>query len=156
MISYTSGLFGFSILLRIHGMNTYLGLTFSFFFWILIVFLVAGSALYKALLPALISSAIYILLSYSVDINNSGEKNLLLHPYPIGALISALTFLLAFRANFSYNRYWEAVSAVHQMHSKWVGKILHPAVMYKIWASLSTLHRCGNGVDCLSSSVLTV
>ena len=37
-----------------------------------------------------------------------------------GALISALTFLLAFRANFSYNRYWEAVTAVHQMHSKWL------------------------------------
>lgn len=42
------------------------------------------------------------------------------HPYPMGALIAALTFLLAFRANFSYNRYWEAVTAVHQMHSKWL------------------------------------
>jgi len=37
-----------------------------------------------------------------------------------GALIAALTFLLAFRANFSYNRWWESVSAVHQMHSKWL------------------------------------
>lgn len=45
---------------------------------------------------------------------------LFLHPYPMGALISALTFLLTFRANFSYNRYWESVTAVHQMHSKWL------------------------------------
>lgn len=37
-----------------------------------------------------------------------------------GALVAALTFLLAFRANFSYNRYWEAITAVHQMHSKWL------------------------------------
>ena len=38
----------------------------------------------------------------------------------MGALVAALTFLLAFRANFSYNRYWEAFTAVHQMHSKWM------------------------------------
>ena len=38
----------------------------------------------------------------------------------MGALIAALTFLLTFRANFSYNRYWESVTAVHQMHSKWL------------------------------------
>jgi predicted membrane chloride channel (bestrophin family) len=45
---------------------------------------------------------------------------LFLHPYPMGALISALTFLLTFRANFSYNRYWESVTAVQLMHSKWL------------------------------------
>lgn len=42
------------------------------------------------------------------------------HPYPIGALIAALTFLLSFRANFSYNRFWEAMTSVYQMHSKWL------------------------------------
>lgn len=35
-------------------------------------------------------------------------------------MIAALTFLLSFRANFGYNRYWEAFTAVHQMHTKWL------------------------------------
>ena len=94
MIKYNSGSYGFSILFRFHG-----------------------SAVYKSLLPSLISSVIYIILYYTVDLQEEGNE-LFLHPYPMGALISALTFLLAFRANFAYNRYWEAITAVHQMHSK--------------------------------------
>ena len=39
---------------------------------------------------------------------------------PMGALMSAFTFLLIFKANFSYSRYWEAVTSVHAMHSKWL------------------------------------
>lgn len=61
----------------------------------------------------------FILLYEVLDIN-SEENDIASHPYPFGALISALTFLLAFRANFSYNRYWEAVTSIHQMHSKWL------------------------------------
>jgi hypothetical protein len=38
----------------------------------------------------------------------------------MGALMSAFTFLLIFKANFSYGRYWEAVTSVHNMHSKWL------------------------------------
>lgn len=56
---------------------------------------------------------------FNVDLQSPGHE-LFLNPYPMGAMISALTFLLAFRANFSYNRYWESVTAVHQMHSKWL------------------------------------
>ena len=96
MIKYNSGSYGFSILFRFHG-----------------------SAVFKSLLPSLISSAIYLALDHTVDLQEEGNV-LFLHPYPMGALISALTFLLAFRANFSYNRYWEAITAVHQMHSKWL------------------------------------
>jgi hypothetical protein len=47
-------------------------------------------------------------------------NEILEHPYPMGALVAAFTFLLAFRANFSYNRYWEALGHIHQMHSKWL------------------------------------
>lgn len=65
------------------------------------------------------SSAIYFALFYTVDLS-SVRHRIILHPYPMGALISALTFLLAFRANFSYNRYWESMTTVYQMHSKWL------------------------------------
>jgi len=36
------------------------------------------------------------------------------------ALVTAFTFLLVFRANYSYNRWWEAYTAVYLMHSKWL------------------------------------
>lgn len=78
-----------------------------------------GSAVFKSLTPALFSSLIYILLYQTTDIHED-ENQVLDHPYTVGAMISALTFLLAFRANFSYDRYWEACTSVHQMHSKWL------------------------------------
>ena len=62
---------------------------------------------------------VYILLYQTLDLEDD-DNQIADHPYPFGALIAALTFLLAFRANFSYNRYWEAVSSIHQMHSKWL------------------------------------
>jgi Bestrophin, RFP-TM, chloride channel len=66
-----------------------------------------------------VSSIVYLVLSKVINLHDADDI-LLLHPYPLGALISALTFLLAFRANFSYNRYWESMTAVHLMHSKWL------------------------------------
>jgi predicted membrane chloride channel (bestrophin family) len=79
-----------------------------------------GSAVFKSLTPSLLSSGIYLLLHFFKDIDSNDEEALIGHPYAIGAFIAALTFLLAFRANFAYNRYWEACTAVHQMHSKWI------------------------------------
>jgi len=48
------------------------------------------------------------------------NDRVLSHPYSLAVLVSAFTFLLTFRANFGYNRYWEGATAVHQMHSKWL------------------------------------
>ena len=45
---------------------------------------------------------------------------ILLTAYPIAAMIAAFTFLLSFKCSFSYNRYWEACTSLHQMHSKWL------------------------------------
>jgi predicted membrane chloride channel (bestrophin family) len=78
-----------------------------------------GSAVFKSLTPSILSCGIYLLLYFFKDIE-SNEEDVIDHPYAIGAFIAALTFLLAFRANFAYNRYWEACTAVHQMHSKWL------------------------------------
>jgi predicted membrane chloride channel (bestrophin family) len=81
MIPYSSGIFGFSILFRVHG-----------------------SAIYKALTPAAVSSTIYLVLYGTVD-QTVWHKPLFVHPYPITALVAAFTFLLVFRANYSYNRW---------------------------------------------------
>jgi predicted membrane chloride channel (bestrophin family) len=87
----------------------------------------AGSAVFRSLPPSLLSTGIYFILYYTTDLENN---NILGHTYSMGALIGALTFLLAFRANFSYNRYWEAVTAVHQMHSKWLDVGLETATFH--------------------------
>lgn len=93
MISYSTALFGFELLFRVHG-----------------------SALYKSLPPALLSAIIYITLYYAFDKNTRNGS--LLAPEPVMILVALLMFLLQFRANFSYSRYWEAMSSIHTMHGK--------------------------------------
>jgi predicted membrane chloride channel (bestrophin family) len=104
MIKYSTDSFGYGLLFRIHG-----------------------SAVFRSLPPSLLSTAIYFVLLYTTDLENN---KILGHPYAMGALLAALTFLLSFRANFSYNRYWEAVTAVHQMHSKWLDVGLETAAFH--------------------------
>ena len=65
------------------------------------------------------SSVIYILLLSFTNVADD-DVRVLTHPYPMGALIAALTFLLAFRAQFAQSRWWEAYTTVHTMHSKWL------------------------------------
>jgi hypothetical protein len=74
-----------------------------------------GSALFKSVFPALISSLIYVGLLYTTDITHN---EVLDDAYPMGALIAALTFILAFRANNSHSRWWEAYTTITGFHSK--------------------------------------
>lgn len=97
MIKYVSGAYGFRILLRLHG-----------------------SAAFKALTPALLSTAVYVAFSCVFPRLHEDDTQVFDHPYPLAALISAFSFMLTFKASFSYNRYWEAVTSVHIMHSKWL------------------------------------
>jgi hypothetical protein len=60
------------------------------------LFLLEGSAVFKSLMPALFSSIIYIILFEFIKLNEDGNE-IFGHPYPMGALVSAFTFLLAFR-----------------------------------------------------------
>jgi hypothetical protein len=55
-----------------------------------------GSAVFKSLTPALLSSVIYVILYQLTDLEKEGEE-VFAHPYPMGALVAAFTFLLAFR-----------------------------------------------------------
>eukprot|EP00588_Corethron_pennatum_P021412 CAMPEP_0194315640 /NCGR_PEP_ID=MMETSP0171-20130528/12441_1 /TAXON_ID=218684 /ORGANISM="Corethron pennatum, Strain L29A3" /LENGTH=483 /DNA_ID=CAMNT_0039071531 /DNA_START=407 /DNA_END=1855 /DNA_ORIENTATION=+ len=41
-------------------------------------------------------------------------------PYAVGVLVTSCTFLITFRINFSYQRYWSAAGAVHDMMSRWM------------------------------------
>jgi predicted membrane chloride channel (bestrophin family) len=102
MITYESDFFGFKILLQVHG-----------------------SAVYRAVVPALLSTLLLVVVAsawpnshwYSND--NENDQGQTLHPYTITIYVNAFSLLLTFRLNFSYQRYWEAASQLFLMMSKW-------------------------------------
>lgn len=67
---------------------------------------VQGSAVCKAILPALLSTVILIVAVYGFDlpIKDNGLTRVTRHPYAIQAVIAFFTFLITFRANFAYHR----------------------------------------------------
>lgn len=113
MIVYENGFLGLGSLSRIHG-----------------------SSVYKVIIPALVSTLLligyhyfpFVLNSYnnnnddSTDNNNNNDNNIQIieNPYTIGVLIAFYTFLLTFRLNFAYGRYWESATAIHIMLGKWL------------------------------------
>jgi len=99
MIKYKKGIFGLNLLLRVHG-----------------------SAIYRAVVPALLASLVFCAISYLWDQEPQAQ---LLHPYAAGVLIGGITFLLVFRVTQSYQRYWEATGAVYKMQSKWMDGTVH-------------------------------
>ena len=93
MIIYDNSCFGIFSLTRVHG-----------------------SAVYKTLLPALLSSSLVVMIH---QIEWKAEE-VVGHPYSFGAFVGFFSFLLTFRLNYGYQRYWEGATAVHQMMSKWL------------------------------------
>jgi hypothetical protein len=78
--------------------------------------------LFKSLFPALASCAIYVALAYTTyaptPAASSPAAAVLGQTYPIAALIATLTFILTFRVNNAYARWWEAYTSVTAMQSK--------------------------------------
>lgn len=107
MITYDKSAFGLKLLIRIHG-----------------------SAAYRAILPGILSVLVLLLIRYFRDGDGtltaqSRDENDLQHPYAIGILVASTSFLIVFRANQGYARYWESCGALHQMMSKWMDATIH-------------------------------
>jgi predicted membrane chloride channel (bestrophin family) len=107
MITYDRSAFGLNLILRVHG-----------------------SAAYRGVVPGLLSIVVLLLIRYfrNGDGTFTGENrddNDLQHPYAVGILVASITFLIVFRANQGYNRYWESAGAIHQMMSKWMDATIH-------------------------------
>lgn len=103
MITYNKEAYGLNLLLRLHG-----------------------SAVYKAFVPGIISVGFYALVNY-LYAEYGDEQDDMDHPYVIGVLVTSVSFLIIFRANNSYHRYWEACGAVHHMMSKFLDATVHMA-----------------------------
>eukprot|EP00568_Trieres_chinensis_P004320 CAMPEP_0183302134 /NCGR_PEP_ID=MMETSP0160_2-20130417/8027_1 /TAXON_ID=2839 ORGANISM="Odontella Sinensis, Strain Grunow 1884" /NCGR_SAMPLE_ID=MMETSP0160_2 /ASSEMBLY_ACC=CAM_ASM_000250 /LENGTH=588 /DNA_ID=CAMNT_0025464865 /DNA_START=62 /DNA_END=1828 /DNA_ORIENTATION=- len=105
MIEYYKGLYGLGLLLRVHG-----------------------SPLYKAAIPGAVAAAIYLIIVYRwIREEDAGAFN---HPYAVGVLVTSVSFLIVFRANNAYQRYWEACGAVHHMMSKWLDAVTHTGIYH--------------------------
>mmetsp|Transcript_20763 Transcript_20763/g.31430 ORF Transcript_20763/g.31430 Transcript_20763/m.31430 type:complete len:284 (-) Transcript_20763:906-1757(-) len=102
MILYYKGAFGLNLLWRLRG-----------------------SAVYRGMFPGAISVIVFICIN--LVYGEREPQELISHPYAFGVLISSISFLIIFRANHSYSRYWEACGAVHQMMSKWMDATTHIA-----------------------------
>eukprot|EP00850_Spirogloea_muscicola_P012826 SM000084S23162 [mRNA] locus=s84:394118:397141:+ [translate_table: standard] len=84
-----------------------------------LLFRVYGSAWPRALVLAVPSAvAAGFIKAYSNDHN---QHHYFLHPYPYSVFASMLAFLIIFRTNLSYARYWEARTMITQMRELPVG-----------------------------------
>jgi len=108
MITYNRTAFGLNLVFRIHG-----------------------SAVYRSFVPSLIAVGVFFLIRDVLKPNgvvDFGDN--LGHPYAIGVLVASTTFLIVFRANQGYSRYWEAATATHHMMSKWMDATTHSCVYH--------------------------
>mmetsp|Transcript_14379 Transcript_14379/g.21221 ORF Transcript_14379/g.21221 Transcript_14379/m.21221 type:complete len:487 (+) Transcript_14379:113-1573(+) len=78
---------------------------------------VQGSAVYRSIIPALLSVTILLVFTYGFD---HTSEDFTQHPYVYQVLVAAVTFLITFRTNFAYGRYWDATTGIHFMLSKWL------------------------------------
>ena len=104
MIQYNKGAFGLNLLFRLHG-----------------------SAVYRAMFPGFLGVMIYLFIRFFWRNNGTELSDDLGHPYAVGVLVGSVSFLIVFRANHGYSRYWEACGAVHQCLSKWMDAVTHTA-----------------------------
>lgn len=87
-----------------------------------LLFRITGTAWPYGILPALVSVAIGTLLGVfdKVDDALSDKSKFMQHPYPFQLYAFIIGFLIVFRTNFAYQRYWEGRSTLAQMASKWL------------------------------------
>ena len=110
MITYDKSPFGLNLLFRVHG-----------------------SAVYRASILGLIAVGFSVLFRSVSELEQRVDKDAdsqLLHPYAIGIMVAGTSFLLVFRLQQAYSRYWEAASAVHHMMSKWMDAVIHTSAYH--------------------------
>jgi len=103
MITYSKGCGGLFILLRL-----------------------SGTSWPHGIFPGLLSASIGIVLSNveSWDDVISDDTQFVANPYPYQLFAYLVGFVLVFRTNFGYQRYWEALDAMQRMGSKWLDAAL--------------------------------
>ena len=83
-----------------------------------LLFYYAGSALPRAVVPGLIAASMTVMIEHLFK-DEAFLNHLFDHPYPYTVFANMVGFALVFRTNVAYNRYWEGLSNLKAMTSKW-------------------------------------
>mmetsp|Transcript_85895 Transcript_85895/g.237943 ORF Transcript_85895/g.237943 Transcript_85895/m.237943 type:complete len:475 (+) Transcript_85895:66-1490(+) len=80
-----------------------------------------GTSWTSGVLPGLISASISLILNHVGELNSliSNGDTFFDNPYPFQLFAYMVGFVIVFRTNFAYQRYWEALDAVQRMGAKW-------------------------------------
>eukprot|EP00411_Alexandrium_monilatum_P022118 CAMPEP_0175220098 /NCGR_PEP_ID=MMETSP0093-20121207/19607_1 /TAXON_ID=311494 /ORGANISM="Alexandrium monilatum, Strain CCMP3105" /LENGTH=420 /DNA_ID=CAMNT_0016513591 /DNA_START=56 /DNA_END=1318 /DNA_ORIENTATION=+ len=81
----------------------------------------AGTTWPSGILPALLSACIGLIFDRIAHLDKviSDEEVFLDNPYPFQLFAFLVGFVMVFRTNFAYQRWWEALDAVQRMGAKW-------------------------------------
>jgi len=74
------------------------------------------------MLPGVLACILSLILSHAeaADSKLRDRKKFISHPYAFQLFAYMLGFLIVFRTNFAYQRYWEAMGALQAMGAKWI------------------------------------
>eukprot|EP00416_Gambierdiscus_australes_P024153 CAMPEP_0171079916 /NCGR_PEP_ID=MMETSP0766_2-20121228/15548_1 /TAXON_ID=439317 /ORGANISM="Gambierdiscus australes, Strain CAWD 149" /LENGTH=432 /DNA_ID=CAMNT_0011537125 /DNA_START=43 /DNA_END=1338 /DNA_ORIENTATION=+ len=99
MITYKKGCSGLFLLLRI-----------------------AGTSWPHGIVPGLLSAGLGVVLGFAGEANAliTNESEFSANPYPYQLFAYLVGFVLVFRTNFGYLRYWDALDAIQRMGAKWL------------------------------------
>eukprot|EP00929_Paragymnodinium_shiwhaense_P068888 TRINITY_DN3473_c0_g1_i1.p1 TRINITY_DN3473_c0_g1~~TRINITY_DN3473_c0_g1_i1.p1 ORF type:complete len:424 (-),score=62.82 TRINITY_DN3473_c0_g1_i1:127-1398(-) len=91
-----------------------------------LIFRLSGTSWPHGIIPGVASALIGLVLSLipAIDEVISDETRFCGHPYPYQLFAYLVGFVLVFRTNFGYQRYWEAYDALQRMGSKWLDAAL--------------------------------
>jgi len=87
-----------------------------------LIFRVVGTSWPAGVVPGLLAGGTSLALGawQGLDDHMRSRGDFIAHPYAFGLFASLLGIILVFRTNFSYSRYWEAISMVQAMGAKWM------------------------------------
>lgn len=87
-----------------------------------ILFRLVGTSWPFGVIPGLIALGISLALSYITVLDDiiRDRSEFISHPYAFQLFAYLLGFLMVFRTNFAYQRYWEAIGAMQNMAAKWL------------------------------------
>lgn len=87
-----------------------------------IVLQVAGTSWPYGILPGLLSAALGYVLGELEDLDSvvRDKTEFIDNPYPFQLFAYLVGFVIVFRTNFAYQRYWEGIDAVQRMGAKWL------------------------------------
>jgi len=83
---------------------------------------ITGTAWPHGILPGLLSAIVGLVLGLLSDLDDtiSSEGEFVDDTYPYQLFAYLVAFVLIFRTNFGYMRYWEAIDGLQKMGAKWV------------------------------------